>query len=273
MENLLEKIKTTVQFLENHGITNPEAGIILGTGLGKLVDEIEIEKVIDYADIPHFPISTVEFHKGKLIFGNLNGKKVLVMQGRFHFYEGYSMQQITFPVRVMKFLGIKYLLVSNAGGTVNLDFSKGELMLITDHINLLGDNPLIGQNFEELGPRFPDMSEPYSKHLHQKITKLAQKHAVKLNQGVYAAVTGPNLETRAEYRYMRIIGADVIGMSTIPEVLVAHHMGLPVAAISVITDECDPDNLAPVEIAEILAVAGKAEKGLIKLFVELMGEI
>ncbi len=273
MENLLEKIKTTVKFLKNHGITNPEVGIILGTGLGKLVDEIEIEEIIDYADIPHFPISTVEFHQGKLIFGNLNGKKVLVMQGRFHYYEGYSMQQITFPVRVMKYLGVKYLLVSNAGGTVNLDFSKGELMLITDHINLLGDNPLIGQNFEELGPRFPDMSEPYSKYLNQQITELAQEHDVKINQGVYVAVAGPNLETRAEYRYMRIIGADVVGMSTIPEVLTAHHMGLPVAAISVITDECDPDNLAPIDISEILEVAGKAEKGLIKLFVGLMGNI
>ena len=195
------------------------------------------------------------------------------MQGRFHYYEGYSMQQITLPVRVMKYLGVKYLLVSNAGGTVNLDFSKGELMLITDHINLLGDNPLIGQNFEKLGPRFPDMSEPYSKYLNQQITELAQEHGVKLNQGVFAAVAGPNLETRAEYRFMRMIGADVIGMSTIPEVLVAHHMGLPVAAISVITDECDPDNLAPIDIDDILKVAGKAEEGLIKLFVGLMGEM
>ncbi len=270
---MIEKITETVQFLKNFGIDQPEIGIILGTGLGKLIDEIEISKAIDYDEIPHFPISTVEFHKGKLISGILNGKKVLAMQGRFHYYEGYSMQQITFPVRVMKYLGIKYLLVSNAGGAVNLDFEKGGLMLITDHINLLGDNPLIGKNFEELGPRFPDMSQPYSKYLNQKIERLAGKNGVKLNQGVYAAVAGPNLETRAEYRFMRIIGADVIGMSTIPEVLVAHHMGLPVAAISVITDECDPDNLAPVDIAEIIEVAGKAEKGLNKLFVELMGEI
>ena len=273
MKDLLEKIKETVGFLTGNGISDIETGIILGTGLGGLVQEIEIEKELDYADIPHFPVSTVESHHGKLIYGALKGKKVLVMQDRFHFYEGYSMQQITFPVRVMKFLGIKYLLVSNAGGTVNLDFAKGGLMLITDHINLLGDNPLIGKNYEELGPRFPDMSEPYSKYLNNKIIVLSKKHGINLNQGVYAAVAGPNLETRAEYRFMRMIGADVIGMSTIPEVLVAHHMGMPVAAISVITDECDPDNLAPVNISEILEVAGKAEKGLIKLFVELMGEI
>lgn len=273
MENMIDKISETVQFLEGHGIDQPEIGIILGTGLGKLINQIEISETIDYSEIPNFPVSTVESHKGKLIFGMLKGKKVLAMQGRFHFYEGYSMQQITFPVRVMKFLGIKYLLVSNAAGAVNLDFQKGSLMLITDHINLLGDNPLIGTNYDELGPRFPDMSQPYSKYLNKKIIKLAKVHGVKLNKGVYAAVAGPNLETRAEYRFMRMIGADVIGMSTIPEVIVAHHMGLPGAAISVITDECDPDNLAPVELSEILEVAGKAEKGLIKLFVELMGEI
>jgi purine-nucleoside phosphorylase len=273
MENLIEKIGETVQFLERNGIDHPEVGIILGTGLGKLIGEIDISNTIDYAEIPNFPVSTVESHMGKLIFGKLKGKKVLAMQGRFHYYEGYSMQQITFPVRVMKFIGIKNLLVSNAGGAVNLDFKKGSLMLITDHISLLGDNPLIGKNDDRLGPRFSDMSQPYSKYLNQKIIKLSEKLGVELNRGVYAAVAGPNLETRAEYRFMRMIGADVIGMSTIPECLAANHMGLPVAAISVITDECDPDNLAPVELAEILEVAGKAEKGLIKLFVGLMGEI
>jgi purine-nucleoside phosphorylase len=273
MENLVEKIAETVQFLKDFGVEQAEIGIILGTGLGKLIGEIEISLALDYEEIPNFPVSTVESHKGKLIFGTLNGKKVLAMQGRFHYYEGYSMKQITFPVQVMKFLDVKYLLVSNAGGAVNLDFEKGSLMLITDHINLLGDNPLIGQNFEELGPRFPDMSESYSKFLNRKIIALAEKHGIKLNQGVYAAVAGPNLETRAEYRFMRMIGADVIGMSTVPEVLVAHQMGLPVAAISVITDECDPDNLAPVDIAEIIEVAGIAEKELIKLFVGVIGEI
>jgi len=271
MEDMIEKIAETVQFLENHEIDKPEIGIILGTGLGGLVDEIEVDKTIDYSNIPNFPVSTVESHKGKLIYGLLNGKKVLAMQGRFHYYEGYSMQQITFPVRVMKLLGVKYLLVSNACGAVNLEFRKGELMLITDHINLLGDNPLIGKNIDEFGTRFPDMGQPYSKFINDKITALSRKHNIVLNMGVYAAVAGPNLETRAEYRYVRNIGADVIGMSTVPEVLVANHMNLPVAAISVITDECDPDNLAPVALAEILEVAGRAEKGLTKLFVELVG--
>jgi purine-nucleoside phosphorylase len=273
MENIIGKVAETVQFLENHEIDKPEIGIILGTGLGGLVEEIEIDKIIDYAEVPNFPVSTVESHKGKLIYGLLKGKKVLAMQGRFHFYEGYSMQQITFPVRVMKFLGIKYLLVSNACGAVNLEFRKGQLMLITDHINLLGDNPLIGKNIDEFGTRFPDMSQPYSKHINEKIITLAARHNILLNKGVYAAVAGPNLETRAEYRYVRNIGADVIGMSTVPEVLVANHMRLPVAAISVITDECDPDNLAPVALAEMLEVASRAEKGLTKLFVELVGTL
>ncbi len=270
MEDLPGKIKTTVSFLKKQGINQPEVGIILGTGLGKLTDEIAVENEIDYAEIPYFPEATVEFHHGRLIYGTLNGKKVIVMKGRFHYYEGYTMQQITFPVRVMKFLGIRYLIVSNAGGTVNPAFSKGELMLLTDHINLLGDNPLIGRNYDELGPRFPDMSKPYSEAINRKLIELAEKHHIKLNRGVYAAVAGPNLETRAEYRFMRLIGADVIGMSTVPECLVANHMGLSVAAVTVITDECDPDNLAPINIDEILEVAGRTEKGLIKLIVNLM---
>ncbi|MCF8364527.1 MAG: purine-nucleoside phosphorylase [Bacteroidales bacterium] len=270
---MLMKINETSSFLQSRGITCPETGIILGTGLGNLIKSINIEIEIDYKEIPHFPVSTVESHHGKLIYGVLSGKKVLAMQGRFHYYEGYAMQQITFPVRVMKFLGVKHLLVSNACGTVNKNFSKGELMLITDHINLLGGNPLIGENFDELGPRFPDMSQPYATSINKKIIDIAEKYDVKLNQGVYAAVAGPNLETRAEYRYMAKIGADVIGMSTIPEVLVANHMNIPVAAISVITDECDPDNLAPVNIKEILAMAGMAEKGLNKIFTELVKEL
>lgn len=273
MDNLMDKIRNTVDFLTKEGIEGPEIGIILGTGLGKLVSEIEIFHTIDYADIPDFPVSTVEFHHGKLIYGKLRGKKVLAMQGRFHYYEGYTMQQITFPVRVMKFLGIKHLLVSNAAGALNPDFKKGELMLITDHINLFGDNPLIGKNYDELGPRFPDMSQAYSKEMNSRIVAIAEKHKIKLNKGVYAAVTGPNLETRAEYRYLKLIGADVIGMSTIPEVLVANHIGLPALAISVLTDECDPDNLQPVKIEEILAVAAKAEIGLISLFSDLVEEL
>ena len=226
-----------------------------------------------YADIPDFPVSTVESHHGNLIWGELGGKKILAMQGRFHFYEGYTMQQITFPVRVMKFLGVKYLLVSNACGAVNPDFRKGELMLLTDHINLLGSNPLIGKNYEDLGPRFPDMSKPYSKHLQEKIIDIASENEITLYQGIYAAVAGPNLESRAEYRFLRLIGADVIGMSTIPEVLVANHACLPCAAISVITDECDPDNLEAVDLSTILSVAAKAEKKLTKIILTLVKEI
>ncbi len=273
MENMFERIKTTVGFLKDNGFNGPEVGIILGTGLGRLVNHIGIEKVMDYADIPDFPVSTVESHHGKLIYGRIGNKKVVAMQGRFHYYEGYSMQQITFPVRVMKMLGVKSLLVSNAAGSLNPGFNKGELMLITDHINLIGDNPLIGKNLDEMGTRFPDMSQPYAPSLNQEIFSIAERHAIKLNRGVYAAVAGPNLETRAEYRYLRIIGADVIGMSTIPEVLVANHMKLPVAAITVITDECDPDNLHPVGIDEILAVAGRAEVSLTRIFVDLIKEM
>ena len=273
MENLLAKIEETTFYLHRQGITNPETGIILGTGLGNLVNGMSIEHEINYKDIPHFPVSTVESHHGKLIYGKLNGKQVLAMQGRFHYYEGYSMQQITFPIRVMKKLGIAQLLVSNACGAVNKNFKKSELMLITDHINLLGDNPLIGKNHNELGTRFPDMSQPYDKSINKKIIDIAEKHGVKLNSGVYAAVAGPNLETRAEYRYISRIGADVVGMSTIPEVLVANHMTLPAAAISVITDECDPDNLAPVNIKEILAMAAIAEKGLNIIFSKLVNEL
>jgi len=273
MDNLLEKIRNTTDYLINEGITNPEIGIILGTGLSKLVDEIKIIKCIDYADIPDFPVSTVESHHGKLIFGELSGKKVLAMQGRFHYYEGYTMQQITFPVRVMKSLGVKYLLVSNACGALNSEFKKGELMLLTDHINLLGSNPLIGKNHDELGPRFPDMSKPYSTFLNKKIIEIASRERIQLYQGIYTAVPGPNLESRAEYRYLRFIGADVVGMSTIPEILVSHHAGLQSAAISVITDECDPDNLEPCDIKEILKVAALAEKKLTKIVVELVKEI
>ncbi len=269
----MEKINQTVSFLKGKGITKPEIGIVLGTGLGQLINEIQIEKSIDYKDIPNFPLSTVESHSGKLIYGEIKGKKVLAMQGRFHYYEGYTMQQITFPVRVMKMLGIKYLLLSNAGGAINLSFKKGTLMLIDDHINLQPDNPLIGKNFDELGPRFPDMSRPYSEYLNKKLIGIAKRENIKLNKGVYVSVPGPNLETRAEYRFLKTIGADVVGMSTVPEVIVANHMNLPCAAVSVLTDECDPDNLVPVGIKEIIEVAGKAEPNLIKLFVALISEL
>jgi purine-nucleoside phosphorylase len=260
-------------FLSSMGMHSPEAGIILGTGLGKLIDRVKVEIKIPYEDIPHFPVSTVEFHKGELIYGELSGKKVLLMHGRFHYYEGYSLKDVVFPVRVMKLLGIKALLISNACGTMNMSFPKGSLMMLTDHINLLGDNPLIGPNLDELGPRFPDMSEPYSLALNDKLRAIAQKHQIKLYEGIYAAAQGPMLETRAEYRFMRRIGADVVGMSTVPEAIAARHMGLPCCAISAITDECDPDNLAVANILDILKMAAHAEKDMMVLFEELVKQI
>jgi purine-nucleoside phosphorylase len=271
---MIEQIREATDYLRKHGVTAPEVGVILGTGLGnKFVEKIKNPLTINYNSIPHFPISTVEFHKGKLIFGEVKGKMVLAMQGRFHYYEGYSMQQITLPVRVMKMLGVKNLLVSNAAGNMNMKWSKGELMLIDDHINLLPDNPLRGPNYEIFGPRFPDMSQPYSKKLNNQLIKIAKAKKIKLNKGVYVAVMGPNLETRAEYRYLHNIGADAVGMSTVPEVLVANHMGMPCCAISVLTDDCDPDNLKPAVISEIFAVAGKAESKLTDLYVDLIASL
>jgi purine-nucleoside phosphorylase len=271
---MLNEIKEATDFLKKHGITQPQVGVILGTGLGNLfVKEIKNPIEVNYNSIPHFPVSTVEFHKGKLIYGDVKGKKVLAMQGRFHYYEGYSMQKITLPVRVMKMLGIQNLLISNAAGNMNLKWKKGQLMLIDDHINLQPDNPLRGENFEVLGPRFPDMSEPYSKKINKLLIKIGKEKKIKLNQGVYAAVIGPNLETRAEYRFLHRIGADAVGMSTIPEVLVANHMSLPCCAISVLTDDCDPDNLKPAVISEIIEIAGKAEAKLTELYVELIGKL
>lgn len=270
---MIEKINAAVEFIRSKGVDAPKVGVVLGTGLGNLALQIEAEQIIDYADIPNFPVSTVESHSGKLIYGNLSGKKVLAMQGRFHYYEGYSGEEITFPIRVMKKLGIEKLLISNAAGTVNPAFKKGTLMLIDDHINMIPDNPLRGKNIDELGPRFPDMSEPYDREMNGMLKEIAKEFKITLNEGVYTPVAGPNLETRAEYRYMRKIGSDAIGMSTAPEVIVANHMGLPCCAISVLTDECDPDNLKPVSIAEILEIAGKAEKNLTKLYVELIKRI
>jgi purine-nucleoside phosphorylase len=268
---MLQIINEVVAYLEKRGIFKPEIGIILGTGLGAaFVKEIKNPVIINYNSIPHFPISTVEFHKGRLIYGDLKGKKVLAMQGRFHFYEGYSMQQITLPVRVMKFLGIRQLLISNAAGSMNVKWKKGELMLIDDHINFQPDNPLRGENFETLGPRFPDMSQPYSKKLNKMLSDIARKSKIRLNKGVYAAVIGPQLETRAEYRFLRMAGADAVGMSTVPEVLVANHMGIPCCAISVLTDDCDPDDLKPVKIEEIIEVANEAEPKVTKLYVSLI---
>tara|TARA_R110001592_G_scaffold102109_1_gene288458 strand:- start:45 stop:857 length:813 start_codon:yes stop_codon:yes gene_type:complete len=268
---MIAKINEAVAYIKSQGVDLPEVGIVLGTGLGGLVSEIEIKHKLDYGKIPHFPVSTVESHHGKLIFGTVKGKNVVAMQGRFHYYEGYSMEQITFPIRVMKFLGIKNLLISNAAGAVNLNYKKSTLMLITDHINMFPANPLIGKNYEDLGPRFPDMSEPYSHQLSNELRAIAKEKGILLNEGVYVPVTGPNLETRAEYRMIAKLGGDAVGMSTVPEVIVANHMGLPCCAISVLTDECDPENLAPVALSEILAAAAVAEPQLTKLYVELIG--
>jgi purine-nucleoside phosphorylase len=270
----MESILQAADYIRSHGVEDPEIGVILGTGLGNLfVKEIKNPIVINYNSIPHFPISTVESHKGQLIYGEVKGRKVLAMQGRFHFYEGYSMQQITLPVRVMKLFGVNYLLISNAAGNMNKKWKKGEMMLIDDHVNLQPDNPLRGKNLDKFGPRFPDMSEPYSKKLNDRLKKIAKEKKIKLNEGVYACVIGPNLETRAEYRFLQRIGADVVGMSTVPEVIVANHMGLPCCAISVLTDDCDPDNLQPASIQEIVKVAGKAEKKLTELYVALIAKI
>ncbi|MGB1033082.1 MAG: purine-nucleoside phosphorylase [Flavobacteriales bacterium] len=263
--SIMEQIQQTVDFLKQRGIDQAEVGIVLGTGLGNLVTKIKVEKEFSYNLIPNFPIATVEHHFGKLIYGTLGGKKVLALQGRYHYYEGYEMHKIVFPVRVMKFLGVKSVLMSNAAGALNSDFKKGSLMLIDDHINLQPENPLRGRNIDELGARFPDMSAPYNPGLNQLLSESAKELDIEMNMGVYASVQGPNLETRAEYRYLRRIGADAVGMSTVPEVIACNHMGLPCAAISVLTDDCDPDNLQPVNIDEIIAVAKKTELSLTKL--------
>lgn len=267
---MLQKIKETAAFLIEKGISRPETGVVLGTGLGQFVDKIEVITSVDYKDIPHFPLATVEFHAGKLIFGKVGNKKVLAMQGRFHYYEGYSMQEIVFPIRVMKLLGIKHLLLSNASGGINLSFKKGDIIIIDDHINLLPSNPLVGKNIDELGPRFPDMSQPYSSRLNDLLEKVAKEQNLNLKKGVYVSVPGPNLETRAEYRFLKTIGADMVGMSTVPEVIAANHIGLPCAAVSVITDECDPDNLKPVSIQEIIATAKTADSTLARVFAEMI---
>ncbi len=264
----MELLYKAKKFLEENGIEYPDTGVVLGTGLHQLVNEVEVKLSIPYASIPGFPVSTVEFHKGQLVYGAIGKKKVLIMQGRFHAYEGYTMQQIVFPLRVMKLLGVKELFLSNAAGGINLKFKKGDLVLVDDHINLQYSNPLSGKNLDELGSRFPDMSEPYDPKMKSRLQQKATDLGIQLQKGVYAAVNGPNLETKAEYRYLKIIGADMVGMSTVPEVIAANHMQLPCVAVSVITDKCDPDNLKPVNIAEIIEVAGKADAKLSRLFFE-----
>lgn len=265
-----ELLAETLEHLRAKGFETPEIGIVLGTGLGQLVDQLETIAVAHYHHIPHFPVSTVEYHSGKLLYGILGNKKVVVMQGRFHLYEGYDFVSLTYPIRVMHALGIKKLLISNAAGAINTEFKKGELMLIDDHINLQGGSPLAFSNVSEYGPRFVDMICPYDSSLSSLALKIAEEHEITLRKGVYAAVVGPQLETRAEYRMLKIIGADAVGMSTVPEVIVANQLELPVIAISVLTDECDPDHLEPINVEEILAIAKEAEPRLITLFKELI---
>ncbi len=273
MSQLKEKIQESVDAIRSKANLRPDVAIILGTGLGALADEIKDKIVLDYSTIPHFPLSTVESHHGKMILGRLGGKNVVAMQGRFHLYEGYSMEQITLPVRVMKFLGAETLIVSNAAGGLNPNFRKGDIMMIVDHINLLGDNPLIGQNDESIGPRFPDMSEPYDHLLMSKAMQAALDLGIRLERGVFAAMTGPSLETRAEYRFLRMIGADAVGMSTVPENIVAIHMGMKVCGFSIITDECFPDSLVPAKVEDIIRVANEAQPKLTKLMKTLVERV
>lgn len=260
-----ERVNAAVGVVRERFAARPSVAVILGTGLGRLARQIETEAVIDYADIPGFPLSTVETHAGRLLCGTLGGKTVVAMEGRFHRYEGYSLPEVTFPVRVLRALGAETLVVSNACGGMNPIWAAGDLMLIADHINLLGDNPLVGPNDSSLGPRFPDMSEPYDERLRALAREVALEQRVTLREGVYVAVTGPSLETRAEYRFLRAIGADVVGMSTVPEVIVAVHAGMRVLGVSIITDQCLPDALKPVSVEQIIAVAGRAEPKLTAL--------
>jgi purine-nucleoside phosphorylase len=271
---MLETIKETTHFI--NGKTNnynPQVGIILGTGLGGLVNEIKAEHVISYEDIPNFPVSTVEGHSGKLIFGQLGNKKVVAMQGRFHYYEGYDMKQVTFPVRVMKFLGISHLFVSNASGGVNPDYEIGDLMILNDHVNLFPTNPLIGTNINELGPRFPDMSDAYDQLLIEKAVVIAKSNDIRIQTGSYAGVSGPCLETPAEYKYIRNIGADAVGMSTVPEVIVARHMAIPCFAISIITDLGVPGKIVKVTHQDVQNVAQVAEPKMTLIMKTLISEL
>jgi purine-nucleoside phosphorylase len=270
---MLDKIIESAEFIKSKTAIKPSIGIILGTGLGGLVKEINVIDTISYENIPNFPVSTVESHSGKLIFGELGGKKVVAMQGRFHYYEGYTLQQVTFPVRVMKLLGIERLFVSNASGGVNPDFEVGEIMIQDDHINLFPSNPLIGKNIDELGPRFPDMSEPYDPEMIALAKKIALENNIRVSVGTYAGLTGPTLETPAEYRYVRNIGADAVGMSTVPEVIVARHMEIPCFAISIITDLGVPGKIQKVSVQDVIEVASRQEPKMTLIMRELISRI
>ena len=267
---MLEKFKESVAYIQSQTKVNPSVGIILGTGLGGLVKEINIIDEIAYENIPNFPVSTVESHSGKLIFGELGGKHVVAMQGRFHYYEGYSLQQVTFPVRVMKLLGIEKLFVSNASGGVNPDFEIGEIMIMNDHINLFPGNPLIGKNIDEMGPRVPDMSDAYDENMIELAVQIAKENNIRVAVGCYAGMTGPTLETPSEYKYVRIIGADAVGMSTVPEVIVARHMEIPCFAISIITDLGVPGKIQKVSVQDVINVASKQEPKMTIIMKELI---
>jgi purine-nucleoside phosphorylase len=269
---MLNRVKASVDYIKLKTGFIPEAGIVLGSGLGGLVKEVEVEYTIPYSEIPNFPVSTVAGHGSNLLLGKLNGVKVVVMQGRFHFYEGYSMQDVAFPIRVLKYLGINRLYLSNASGGMNPAFQVGDLMVIDDHINLMGTNPLVGPNVEEFGPRFPDMSAPYDAGMIKKAMAIAKQKGYRCHEGVYAAVTGPTYETRAEYKYIRVIGADCVGMSTIPEVIVARHMNIPVFAISIITDMGGQEEVQIITHEEVLKVAQAAEVKMTALIKELIAQ-
>lgn len=272
-KKVLKQLEETVQFLKKQYKHTPQVGIVLGSGLGNFASEIKVEKEVPYEDIPHFPVSTVAGHSGKLIFGKLSGKTVVAMGGRFHFYEGYTAQEVVFPIRVMKLLGIKTLLLSNAAGGVNPSYKVGDIMIIKDHIGLFTPNPLIGKNIDEFGTRFPDMSEPYKKNLIQKAKDIAAKKGFDIKEGVYAGVTGPTFETRAEYKLIHVAGGDVVGMSTVQESIVANHMGLPVFAVSIVTDVGIREDENIITHEEVLQAAKEAEPKLAVLFTELIASI
>jgi len=270
---MLKQIYDAVEFIKTRYSGQPLVGIVLGSGLGSFADEIDVECKIPYNDIPHFPVSTVEGHNGKLIFGNLSGKKVVAMAGRFHYYEGYSTEEVVFPIRVLKFLGIKTLLISNAAGGLNTSYKVGDLMIIKDHISMLTVNPLLGKNEDELGPRFPDMSEPYKNYLIEKVKKIALENKIQLKEGVYAGVTGPTFETRAEYKMLNLLGGDAVGMSTVQEVIAAVHLGLPVFAMSVITDVGIREEENTITHLEVLEAAKDAEPRLTLIFKQLIAQL
>jgi len=273
MTDVMKSLAETVSYLKNNYSQTPQVAIVLGSGLGNFIDEMTVEKEISYSEIPHFPVSTVEGHKGKLIFGNLNGKKIVCMAGRFHFYEGYDAEQVVFPIRVMKRLGIKALFLSNAAGGVNPDFKVGDLMIINDHVSLFMKNPLIGKNNAELGPRFPDMSEPYQKELIQKAKDIGKRLGIKLREGIYYGVTGPTYETRAEYKLIHALGGDAVGMSTVQECIVANHMKLPVFAMSVITDIGIRESDNKITHEEVLLAAKQAEPNFAAVFREMVAAV